>query len=144
MKSNADLPRHSVSVSGIVRRSDGCILAIKRADDGRWVPPGGVLELDETPYEGVVREVLEETGLKVEPERLTGVYKNMKLGVVSLAILCRPVGGEPQTSDEATSVKWLLPSEATECMPEARAVRVTDALRDDGPFVRVHDGTSLL
>jgi hypothetical protein len=29
-------------------------------------------------------------------------------------------------------------------MPEARAVRVTDALRDDGPHVRVHDGTSLL
>lgn len=142
--SDPDLPRHSVSVSGIVRRADGRILAIKRADDGRWVPPGGVLELDETPFDGVIREVLEETGVRVEPERLTGVYKNMKQGVVSLAILCRPVGGEPRTSDEATSVKWVLPSEAIETMPEARAVRVTDALREDGPFVRVHDGTSLL
>ncbi|MFC4051186.1 NUDIX hydrolase [Actinomadura syzygii] len=141
---SADLPRHSVSVSGIVRRPDGCILAIKRADDGRWVPPGGVLELDETPYEGVVREVLEETGVKVEPERLTGVYKNMKLGVVSLAILCRPVDGEPHTSDEAVSVAWLRPAEAIEAMPEARAIRVTDALSEGGPFVRAHDGTALL
>jgi hypothetical protein len=40
--------------------------------------------------------------------------------------------------------KWLLPGEATESMPEARAIRVTDALRDDGPFVSVHEGTSPL
>ncbi|TDD74831.1 NUDIX domain-containing protein [Actinomadura rubrisoli] len=144
MKPDEDLPRHSVSVSGIVVRDDGRILAIKRADDGRWVPPGGVLELDETPFEGVVREVFEETGVKVEPERLTGVYKNMKQGVVSLAIRCRPVSGEPDLSDEATEVAWLLPSKAAEAMPEARAVRVADALRSDSPFLRIHDGTSLL
>ncbi|MFI0486011.1 NUDIX domain-containing protein [Actinomadura sp. 9N215] len=71
-------PRHSVSVSGIVVRDDERVLALKRADDGRWAPPGGVLELDETPFEGVVREVFEETGVKVEPDRLTGVYKNMR------------------------------------------------------------------
>jgi hypothetical protein len=28
--------------------------------------------------------------------------------------------------------------------PEARAIRVTDALSDKAPFVRVHDGTRLL
>ena len=36
-----DLPRHSVSVTGIVFRDDGRVLAIQRRDDGRWVPPGG-------------------------------------------------------------------------------------------------------
>lgn len=138
-----NLPLHSVSVTGVVRREDGRILAIQRADDGRWVPPGGVLEMDETPQEGVVREVLEETGVRVEPVRLTGVYKNMRLGVVSLAILCRPLSGEPHQTEEAAAVAWLLPSEAVELMPEARAARVTDALRDDGPFIRAHDGTSL-
>ena len=133
MNPDAELPRHSVSASGIVVRDDGHVLAIKRADDGRWVPPGGVLELDETPFEGVVREVFEETGIQVEPERLTGVYKNMRQSVVSLGILCRPVSGEPHPSDEATSVVWLLPSEATEVMPEARAVRVMDALNAQWP-----------
>lgn len=58
----SELPRHSVSVTGIVLRGDGRVLAIKRSDDGRWVPPGGVLELGETPQDGVVREVYEETG----------------------------------------------------------------------------------
>lgn len=112
--------------------------------DGRWVPPGDVLELDETPQECVVREVLEETGVKIEPERLIGVYKNMKLGVVSLAFLCRPVVGDPHTTNEATAVAWVSRSEGTDAMPEARAVRVTDAFRSDGPLVGVHDGTSLL
>lgn len=139
-----NLPRHSVSVTGVVIREDGRILAIKRTDDGRWVPPGGVLELNETPENGVRREVREETGIDAEPIRLTGVYKNMNLGVVTLAFLCRPSGGVLQTSDESSEVTWLAPDEAQALMPEARAVRVADALRPGGPFVRVHDGSVIL
>lgn len=140
----SDSPRHSVSVTGVVVRSDGRVLMIKRADDGRWVPPGGVLELEESPEDGVVREVLEETGVEVKPEHLIGVYKNMRLGVVSLAFRCYPVAGEPRATDEATVASWLSVEEAIKAAPEARAVRVTDAFREDGPFVRIHDGTSLL
>ena len=140
----SDLPRHSVSVTGIVVRDDKRVLAIKRSDDGRWVPPGGVLELDETPQDGVVREVYEETGLKVQPRRLSGVYKNMRLGVVSLAFVCDVVGGEEHTSSEAARVAWLSPDEALAAMPPARAVRLTDALSGGGPFVRVHDGDIVL
>jgi ADP-ribose pyrophosphatase YjhB (NUDIX family) len=139
-----DSPRHSVSVTGVVVRPDGLILAIKRADDGRWVPPGGVLELDESPQDGVVREIYEETGIKVSPIRLTGVYKNMRLGVVSLAFRCEVIGGEMHTSSESTRVEWISVSDAVTSMPEARAVRVTDALRDDGPFVRIHDGDAVM
>ena len=139
-----DSPRHSVSVTGVVVRPDGLILAIKRADDGRWVPPGGVLELDESPQDGVVREIYEETGIKVNPIRLTGVYKNMRLGVVSLAFRCEVIGGEMHTSSESTRVEWISVPDAVTSMPEARAVRVTDALRDDGPFVRIHDGDAVM
>lgn len=139
-----DLPLHSVSVTGIVVRDDEKILLIKRSDDGRWVPPGGVLELEEAPENGVVREVLEEAGVQVQPERLVGVYKNMALGVVSLAFRCSPLFGDGQTSEEASAVAWLTSAEAVASAPEARSVRITDAFREDGPFVRVHDGTSLL
>lgn len=136
---------HSVSVSGIVvRPEDGKVLLIQRADDGRWVPPGGVLELAETPEQCVVREVREETGVEVRPLRLTGVYKNMKLGVVSLALLCEPVGGHARPTDEAVSVAWFDPEEAIEVAPEARAIRIADALTDGDPFIRAHDGTHLL
>ena len=40
---------------------DGRVLVIRRRDNGRWEPPGGVLELDETFEAGVRREVHEET-----------------------------------------------------------------------------------
>ena len=85
--------RHSVSVAAVVPDDQGRVLVIRRRDNGAWQLPGGVLELHETIEDGLRREVEEETGVKVEPVRLTGVYKNMKLGVVALVFLARPVGG---------------------------------------------------
>ena len=139
-----ELPRHSVSVTGIVFRDDGRVLAIQRSDDGRWVPPGGVLELSETPADGVVREVLEETGIHVKVDQLTGVYKNMVRSIVTLAFRCYATRGQTHPTSEARQVAWLTVDEATRDMVEARAVRITDALSGNGPFVRVHDGTRLL
>ncbi|MER7910925.1 NUDIX domain-containing protein [Streptomyces sp. NPDC096068] len=133
-------PLHSVSVAGAVVREDGRLLAIRRVDNGTWELPGGVLELDETPQEGVVREVLEETGVRVEVERLTGVYKNMARGIVALVFRCRPVGGEARVSDEAGAVEWLTPGEVRERMAEVYAVRLLDAVGGGGPWVRAHDG----
>jgi ADP-ribose pyrophosphatase YjhB (NUDIX family) len=141
-----ELPRHSVSVMGIVFRDDGRVLAIQRDDDLTWAPPGGVLELAESPADGVAREVLEETGLHVRAERLTGVYKNMRLGVVNLVFRCTLLGGEPHPTDEARQVAWLTIDEARRDMPETRLVRVTDALstNGNGPAVRIHDGIHVL
>jgi 8-oxo-dGTP pyrophosphatase MutT (NUDIX family) len=81
---------HSVSVAGVVIDENGRTLVIQRRDNGRWEPPGGVLERDESIVEGLLREVREETGLVVEPIALTGVYKNMRLGVLALVFRCRP------------------------------------------------------
>jgi 8-oxo-dGTP diphosphatase len=139
-----DLPRHSVSAGGAVIRDDGRMLAIKRADNGEWVLPGGIVELDEDPRDTVRREVLEETGVTVEPGQLTGVYKNMRLGVVSLVFRCRLLSGAPQPTAEATEVAWLDSSQVTGRMAEAFAVRLIDALGTDEPRIRIHDGQHLL
>lgn len=140
-----ELPQHSVSVTGIVVREDGRVLAIQRRDDNRWVPPGGVLELTETPADGVAREVLEETGIKVRADRLTGVYKNMDRGVVTLAFRCSVIDGQGHPTSEARHVAWLTVEQAEHDMVQARAIRVTDALAPAGnPAVRIHDGTNLL
>ncbi|GGN77699.1 NUDIX hydrolase [Streptomyces albiflavescens] len=137
-------PLHSVSVAGVVVREDGRVLTIRRADNGTWEPPGGVLELDEAPEDGVRREVFEETGVKVEVGDLTGVYKNMTLGVVALVFRCRAEGGHEQLSDESTAVEWLSPEEVAERMGEVYSIRILDALRDDAPHVRSHDGRKIL
>lgn len=131
-------PLHTVSVTGIVLREDGLLLAIKRADDGTWVPPGGILEFGEGFTQGVAREVLEETGVRVRPRRLTGIYKNLDRRTVSIAFLCDAVGGAPRVSAESVEVAWLSPARARELMPPIRAVRVTDALSAGGPFVRCY------
>ncbi|MFJ8250364.1 NUDIX hydrolase [Streptomyces sp. NPDC094466] len=140
----ASMSLHSVSVAGVVVREDGRALAIRRADNGAWEAPGGVLELDERPEDGARREVLEETGIEVEPVRLTGVYKNMARGVVALVFLCRLTGGKEQTSPESTAVRWLTREEVRALMTEAYAVRVLDALDERETRVRAHDGRRLL
>jgi 8-oxo-dGTP diphosphatase len=137
-------PTHSVSVAAAVVDVSGRLLAIRRRDNGRWEPPGGVLELGETIGEGLVREVLEETGLTVEPEALTGVYKNMRRGIVALVFRCRVVDGQVGVSAEAAKVAWLSAEEVAERMDEAYAMRLFDALRPGPPAVRAHDGLVLL
>ncbi|WP_370413283.1 NUDIX hydrolase [Streptomyces fradiae] len=137
-------PLHSVSVAGAVVREDGRLLAIRRADNGTWELPGGVLELTESPEEGVIREVLEETGVQVEVDELTGVYKNTTRGIVALVFRCKPAGGTEQTSAESTAVEWLTPEEITERMTEVYAIRLLDALDQAGPHVRSHDGRHLV
>ncbi|GHJ45631.1 NUDIX hydrolase [Catellatospora sp. TT07R-123] len=138
-------PRHSVSVAGVVIDEQGRALVIQRRDTGAWQLPGGVLELDETIEDGMCREVLEETGVEVRAVRLTGVYKNMKLGVVALVFLAERITGEPRPTDESVAVEWWTPDQVRERMSEAFAVRILDALDCDPlPSIRSNDGANLL
>lgn len=134
-----------MSVGAAVVRGDGCVLAIQRRDNGHWETPGGVLELDETVEEGLRREVREEVGIEIEVEQLTGVYKNMELGVVALVFRCGLVGGEPAPTREAAAVDWVDADEIAQRMDQAYAVRMFDAVdAGGGATVRAHDGTDLL
>ncbi|MFE2412607.1 NUDIX hydrolase [Kitasatospora sp. NPDC059408] len=136
-------PLHSVSVAGAVVREDGRVLAIRRADNGAWEPPGGVLELAETVEDGLRREIREETGIDVTVGQLTGVYKNMARGIVALVFRCHPESGAECLSAETTAVAWLTPDEAAGRMSEVYAVRILDALRPGPPHIRSHDGRRL-
>jgi 8-oxo-dGTP diphosphatase len=133
-----------VSVAAAVVNDDGRLLAIRRRDNGHWEPPGGVLELEETIEDGLVREIYEETGLMVKPERLTGVYKNMNRGIVALVFRCSVVAGAQTSTAEAAEVAWLTSDEVKNRLNEAYAVRLLDGLVDGPPKVRVHDGVRLV
>src|SRR5215813_9605158 len=103
---SATTSHHSVSVAGVVINDRNEIFVIKRRDNGQWEPPGGILELGETFEQGVQREVLEETGVSVTVDRLTGVYKNMARGIVALVFHCTPIAGKPISTPEAVAVQW--------------------------------------
>ena len=142
---NTAPPRHSVSVSGVILDDHGRMLLIRRRDNQHWEPPGGVLELDETIQDGLRREVREETGLDVEPDALTGVYKNMPRGIIALVFRCKVTGGQLATNDEVTAFRWADEADVCQLTSEAYAVRLLDAIHDGvPPAIRQHDGTRLL
>ena len=67
-------PSHAVAVTGYVYRG-GRFLLLKRATPPLiWAPPGGRLHPWEDPLKGAIREILEETGLEVEPLALVDYW----------------------------------------------------------------------
>lgn len=138
--------RHSVSVAGVILDDAGRALLIQRRDNSHWEAPGGVLELDEDIRAGLKREVFEETGLEVHVDDLTGIYKNMKRGIIALVFRCRIVGGHAQETSEAQDLRWMAAEEVRALAAEAFAVRILDAMAAPStpPAIRHHDGTHLI
>lgn len=140
----ADAWRFSVSVGGAVVNDEGKLLAIQRRDNGHWEPPGGLVEPGETLTQALIREVHEETGYRVNPGLVSGVYQNMKRDIVAVVFRCGVASGAAHTSPESTRVEWLSPDQIRSRMDEAYAVRLLDALEPRGPVTRAHDGVHLL
>ncbi len=63
---NMDNPRLRLGARGIVVREDGKIAVFNKSNKNEYKLPGGGIEGDEKPEEAFKREVLEETGCKVE------------------------------------------------------------------------------
>jgi 8-oxo-dGTP pyrophosphatase MutT (NUDIX family) len=59
-----------VGVSAAIFNPDGEMLLVQRTDDQSWCLPCGWAEVRETPQQSITREVLEETGFKVEVKDL--------------------------------------------------------------------------
>ncbi len=122
--------RHSVSVAGVVTDESGRVLLVRRADNDEWEPPGGIVERGEDLLSALAREVHEESGYSIAPGRLTGVYKNMALGIVALVFRCTTTEGSPHTGRETTAVRWVAPDELPRLVDERLRVRIDDALAD--------------
>ncbi len=131
-----DAPRANaiVPAASAVVDQEGRILLHRRTDNELWSIPGGGMEIGESIAETVVREVEEETGLKVEPERLVGIYTNPRHvtayndGEVrqqfSICFACRIVGGQLlDQADESLEVGFFSP-EQIEDMPMHPSIRL--------------------
>ena len=127
-----------VGVGGVVVR-DGRVLLIRRGKEplyGRWVVPGGTVELGETLEQALVRELHEETGLRVEPVELLTVFDRIERDGPAVAYhyvivdyLCRWLSGEAKAASDALDAAWASPGElpAYDLPPKALEV-VRDAL----------------
>lgn len=96
------------SVAGVVIR-DGKVLLARHtygAGKGLLIIPGGYIQQGETPEHAVVRELLEETGVTVEPTGVIGVRFNMHDWYV--AFRAEYISGEAHSDgDENSEVVWL-------------------------------------
>jgi 8-oxo-dGTP diphosphatase len=104
--------RHSVAiVAGIDDRGRGRALLIQRPENGRWEPPGGALELEETFHDGCAAKSRKRPGSTSKPESSPGSTRTW------------PVASSPSPS---TGVH---PSEVPELTTEVFACRILDAFQ---------------
>jgi 8-oxo-dGTP diphosphatase len=126
-------------VGAVVIRG-GRVLLIRRGKEplrGRWLVPGGTVELGETLEEAVVREVREETGVEVAPREVLTVFdridregERVLYHYVIVDYLCEYLGGEPRAGSDAEAVVLAGPDElASYNLPPKALEVVRDGFR---------------
>lgn len=102
----------SITTDGIIIK-DEKILLIKRKNPpfkGMWALPGGFVEYNETTENAVVREVLEETGLKTKIHKLAGVYSDPERDprghTITIVYMLDVINGKLIANDDASEVKY--------------------------------------
>jgi 8-oxo-dGTP pyrophosphatase MutT (NUDIX family) len=118
---------------------EGRVLLVERADNGRWAPVSGVVDPGEHPEHTVVREALEEAGVRCEVVALAWVnvtepirYPNGDVTqYLDLTYLCRWLEGEPYAADdESLDARWFALEELPS-MEEHNVERVRRAVALD-------------
>ncbi len=104
-------------VGAIVRDEAGRLLLIQRGHDpeaGRWSLPGGRIEPGESDAQALVREMLEETGLTIEPGPLVGAVERPGPAGTVLDIrdyAATVSGGTLRAGDDAADARWVPPAD---------------------------------
>jgi ADP-ribose pyrophosphatase YjhB (NUDIX family) len=118
---------------GVLIFQEGKILLVQRAmnpEQGKWSIPAGFLDSGEDPKVTAVREVLEETNLRVEITGLVDVYFNDSVseqGGASIFILYQAqlLSGQIKAGDDAQAAAFFGPDE----LPELAFTSTHDAIR---------------
>ncbi|MFB7667136.1 NUDIX domain-containing protein [Kitasatospora sp. NPDC056138] len=125
-------------INAVVVGPEGVLLQ-RSAETLEWSLLSGILDPGEEPAAGVVREVYEETGVWVVPERLAAVtvsgvvtHKNGdQAQYLELVFRCRPVSGEARVNDdESLEVAWF-PVDALPAMAARMRERIDLALKNE-------------
>ena len=94
-------------VGGLAYDIRGRLLLVRRAnepDRGLWSVPGGRVEPDEDDRAALIREMREETGLRVQPGRLIGQVRRGPYDILDYR--CTVVSGTLLAGDDALDVRW--------------------------------------
>jgi len=142
MTSSREYPERPVVGIGGVIIDQGRTLLIRRGSEplrGEWSIPGGTLELGETLEEGVARELLEETGIKVRVIEIIEVFdriyaddgtilaqaqKKPRFHYVIVDYLCERIEGDPRAGSDVTDVAFAREEELSKYRLTETATRI--------------------
>ena len=125
-----------VVVQAVIEGPEGVLLAVRHHLRG-WELPGGNLEPGEGEQLALVREVEEETGLRVEIVGLVGEYHRTGfLPHRARVYRCRPVGGGLRPSQETPVVRWFARTEMPGTLFPWYRAPLADAGRETEPVER--------
>ncbi len=133
----ASVPRKIIAAAVICRDPDGRLLVVHDSFRRHWTIPGGVVDADEDPRAGAVREAYEEAGLRVEGGPLLGVFAQPWPDRLLLVYGAEPIGPIPQDlapvhAHEIDAVRWLPLDEALRILNPRTAGQVRRCLDHPG------------
>jgi 8-oxo-dGTP diphosphatase len=110
-------PRPILGIGAIILDRER-VLMVERGQpplQGYWSLPGGALESGETLEEGLRREILEETGLQIQPRGVVEIFERImrdaagrtEYHYVIVDYLCRVTGGTLCAASDCANARWV-------------------------------------
>jgi ADP-ribose pyrophosphatase YjhB (NUDIX family) len=136
-------------INAVVLNDRRELLLVHSNETNQWMPIGGMIEPGEEPADAAVREVLEETGVRVKPIRLVAVYDGPRVQYsngdrvhyITIVMLCKAIEGIPHPCDGENRDARYFPVDQLPPMREDYQRNVRDALEDREAAVFVTRGT---
>ena len=120
-------PVLQVAAKAAIINSEGKVLILREAATGKnntkighWGLIGGRIEPGETFIEGLAREVMEETGLRIQIDRplyvgeWRPVIRNTPHQIIAVFMLCKNLDDKIYLSNEHDSYRWIDPKKRTD------------------------------
>jgi ADP-ribose pyrophosphatase YjhB (NUDIX family) len=118
---NRQYPERPIVGVGAVIVDDGKVVLVKRKYEplkGHWSLPGGMVEIGETLESALSREMLEETGLRVDVGPVIEVFdrimrdeeRRVRYHFVLIDYLCWPAGGALCAGSDVETAIWADPA----------------------------------
>jgi ADP-ribose pyrophosphatase YjhB (NUDIX family) len=109
-------PSYAVGTSPFVSRADGRVLLVRHSYKDGWSTPGGFVDRHERAEDGAVREVWEETGLRIELLGEPAVVVDHVVRHVEFVVRARPLDDADAdlvrpTSPEIVEARWFDPED---------------------------------
>ncbi|MBI4015371.1 MAG: NUDIX domain-containing protein [Candidatus Aenigmarchaeota archaeon] len=128
--------------TGIIKKGNKVLISLKGSEPrpirNQWYFPGGNVEAGENPFYSVLREIKEETGLRVKVLRVIDFFPEFrdfnpwkfKGWMMHIVFECEYTSGKPFAKDDIVQVKWASKKEILEYTRKNSHTRLAKFLKN--------------